>query len=215
MKCTTQYLSINDSKSRMPLSHCSHWIFDMDGTLTLPMHDFDDIRAQLGISAGVPILEAIDVMPADRAAELTQELHAIEMKIAGQAQAQPGARELLQAMQQHGLQLGILTRNGKDIALATLAAAGLEFFAEQHIIGRECCAPKPSPAGVNLLLDQWGAPQQQTVMVGDFLYDIEAGRHAGVNTVHFDQTGVFQWPEYTDHKISEFSDLAKLIGLRL
>ncbi len=197
----------------MPLSHCTHWIFDMDGTLTLPIHDFDDIRAQLGIAPGVPILEAISTMPADRAASATQELHDIEMAIAAKAQAQPGAKDLLHAMQAQGLQLGILTRNDKDIALATLAAAGLEFFAEPHIIGRECCAPKPSPAGVQLLLQLWNAPQQQTVMVGDFLYDIEAGRKAGVHTVHFDQDGVFRWPEFTDHKISKLSDLAQLMGL--
>lgn len=185
----------------------------MDGTLTLPIHDFDDIRAQLGITAGAPILEAINAMPADRAAALTRQLHDIEMEIAAQAQAQPGARELLQAMQQQGLLLGILTRNDKDIALATLAAAGLEFFAEQHIIGRECCAPKPSPAGVELLLKRWGVQEHQTVMVGDFLYDIEAGHKAGVNTVHFDQTGSFQWPEFTDHKITCLADITELIGI--
>ncbi len=187
----------------------------MDGTLTLPMHDFDDIRAQLGISAGVPILEAIEAMPADRAAELSRQLHDIEMEIAGQAKAQPGARDLLQAMQQQGLQLGILTRNGKDIAHATLAAAGLEFFAEPHIIGRECCAPKPSPDGICHLLKLWGAEQQQAAMVGDFLYDIEAGRKAGVNTVHFDETGAFRWPEFADHRVTRLADIAELIGLSL
>ncbi|MFK7732915.1 MAG: HAD family hydrolase [Pseudomonadales bacterium] len=197
----------------MPLSDCTHWIFDMDGTLTLPIHDFDDIRAQLGIRAGAPILEAIEAMPAKHATELTQKLHDIEMEIAAQARPQPGAKELLQAMQQQGLYLGILTRNGKDIALATLAAAGLEFFAEQHIIGRECCEPKPSPAGVQRLLDLWNAPQPHTVMVGDFLYDIEAGRKAGVNTVHFDQSGEFKWPEFTDHEITDLADLTQLIGL--
>ncbi len=43
----------NEPWNSMPLSHCTHWIFDMDGTLTLP------------------ILEAIDAMPSAQAAELT------------------------------------------------------------------------------------------------------------------------------------------------
>jgi len=48
-----------------PLAHCKHWIFDMDGTLTLAVHDFDEIRKSLGIVEGKPILEAISEMTPD------------------------------------------------------------------------------------------------------------------------------------------------------
>ena len=40
------------------LEHHGHWLFDMDGTLTIAMHDFDAMRAELGLPVGVPILEA-------------------------------------------------------------------------------------------------------------------------------------------------------------
>ena len=46
----------------------------MDGTLTLAVHDFDAIRKTLGIAEGKPILEAIDEMPQQQAAEITQQL---------------------------------------------------------------------------------------------------------------------------------------------
>ena len=35
------------------------WIFDLDGTLTLPAHDFDRIRAELGLRPVWPILEQL------------------------------------------------------------------------------------------------------------------------------------------------------------
>ena len=35
------------------------WIFDLDGTLTVAAHDFDAIRAELGLPQGRPILEAL------------------------------------------------------------------------------------------------------------------------------------------------------------
>ena len=37
-------------------------IFDLDGTLTEPVLDFDAIRAEIGLPEGVPILEHLDVL---------------------------------------------------------------------------------------------------------------------------------------------------------
>lgn len=42
---------------QLNLSQCRAFIFDLDGTLTLAVHDFEAIRRSLGIPAGVPILE--------------------------------------------------------------------------------------------------------------------------------------------------------------
>lgn len=185
----------------------------MDGTLTIPVHDFDEIRRQLGIEPATPILEAIANMPPARANEMHRRLHEIEMDIAALARPQPGAAELLSFLTENGHQLGILTRNDEDIAAATLDASGLaEFFDSSCVVGRETCAPKPLPDGVHHLLRKWAAPPAHTVMVGDFLYDIEAGKRAGVRTVHFDSSGAFSWPEFTDHKVTRLLDIKLLIG---
>jgi HAD superfamily hydrolase (TIGR01509 family) len=195
----------------LPLSHCQYWIFDMDGTLTIPVHDFEMIRTRIGISSGVPILEAIEKMPKDEAEAANQLLHDLEMDLAFQAQPQPQAKEVLQDLVDKGKELAILTRNGEEIGHATLKAAGLdEFFNHETIIGRDRCAPKPLPDGVFHLLNYWSAPKEKTVIVGDYLYDIQAGFDAGINTVHFDSTEVFQWPEYTHHKISRLKDISTL-----
>jgi phosphoglycolate phosphatase-like HAD superfamily hydrolase len=47
----------------MILSERDFWIFDMDGTLTVDVHDFDAIRTALGLPSGQPILEIIATMP--------------------------------------------------------------------------------------------------------------------------------------------------------
>lgn len=185
----------------------------MDGTLTIPVHDFEDIRRQLGIESGTPILEEIGKMSVDQARETHRKLHEIEMEIAALATPQPGAVELLTQLTENGMRLGILTRNDEDIAEATLKASGLNgFFDSACIVGRETCAPKPLPDGVLHLLRKWSAPATDTVMVGDFLYDIEAGKRAGVRTVHFDSSGTFSWPQFTDHRVTSLSDIQLLIG---
>jgi len=184
----------------------------MDGTLTMPIHDFNDIRRQLGIKQNAPILEAIKEMPLEQGVQVSARLHQIEMEIASLATPQPGAEALLEELTGAGRQLGILTRNDEDIAEATLKASGLDrFFERDHVIGRETCAPKPLPDGVLHLLSIWSVSPAKTVMVGDFLYDIEAGKKAGVHTVHFDSSGAFQWPEYTDHGVTRIEDISALM----
>ena len=40
-----------------------YWIFDLDGTLTVAVHDFNAIRNELGIPAGQPIIKTIESLP--------------------------------------------------------------------------------------------------------------------------------------------------------
>jgi phosphoserine phosphatase len=49
-----------------------------------------------------PILEALNDLPADQAAQLHQQLDALELDIAHQATAQVGARELLTKLRSRG-----------------------------------------------------------------------------------------------------------------
>ncbi len=184
----------------------------MDGTLTLPVHDFEEIRDQLGIGSTSPILESIEKMPLARAAEVTRQLHLLEMRLAREARPQPGVKGVLTRLRHAGKKLGILTRNGREIAHATLAEAGLSsFFEKDSVISRDDCAPKPSPDGVYLLLNHWNARRAETVIVGDFLYDIQAGFDAGIQTIHFDSSGQFEWPQFTHHKITAISALRSMI----
>ncbi len=181
------------------LKNKTHWLFDMDGTLTHAIHDFDAIRAQLNLPAGVPILEAIDAMPTAQAKQISDKLDAIEYEIADQASAQPGSAELLTALSQRGHKTGIVTRNGHGIAKATLKASKLDhYFSDKDIISRDCCAPKPNPDGIELLLKRWQAQTSGAVMIGDYLFDLESGKRAGVATLHLDVHGKFEWPEQTD-----------------
>lgn len=197
----------------MPLKQKKYWLFDMDGTLTCAMHDFDAIRAKLDLPIGVPILEALAAMPADQALEKHRGLDKLELDMAAGAKPQPGCIELLEHLAAMQLQMGIVTRNGKEIAYATLKACGLEhFFNEQTIIGRHCCAAKPDPAGIHLLLQRWSAKAEQAVMVGDYLFDLEAGLAAGVATVHMDVSGRFEWPHLSTHSVTSLTQLRLLIS---
>lgn len=190
------------------LKEMKFWLFDMDGTLTNAMHDFDAMRTHLNLPAGVPILEALAAMEPEEAASKHKELDDMELIIAADATPQEGSSELLAHLQSLGANIGIVTRNGREIADVTLRACGLDQFFEPHtIISRDCCTAKPDPAGIQLLLSRWEGDSKNAVMVGDYLFDLQAGNNAGTTTIHLDVTGQFAWPDITDVGVSSLGEL--------
>ena len=170
------------------------WIFDLDGTLTVAQHDFDGFRRRVGLPEGLPLLEAIALRPAEERPALLDAVHRWEADLADEAVASPGARALLEQLTGSGVPVGILTRNSRATARRTLAAAGLDrYFAEAVVLGRDEATPKPSPDGVLRLLAGWGAHPSRGVMVGDWRFDLEAARGAGVRAIWLDleRSGAF------------------------
>lgn len=184
------------------------WIFDLDGTLTKPVHDFAYIRRELAIPDTADILEYLAILPANEAAWRHQRLDDIERELAHDASASPGACACVQRLSRSGVKLGILTRNSREIALLTLAAIGLaDCFSPEHVLGRDDAPPKPHTGGIVQLLNQWNIPAQQAVMVGDYLFDLQAGRAAGTLTVQVGRPDGKQWPNEADLYVATLAAL--------
>lgn len=191
----------------------NYWVFDMDGTLTVAVHDFDAIREELGLPQGRPILEQLEQMPAAHSRDLLERLDAIEKRLARRATSQRGAKRLLRALARRGARAGILTRNSHANAMTTLQSSGLsDFFCPDDVLGRESCRVKPSADGIQRLLASWGAPARRAVMVGDYLFDLIAGREAGAMTVYLDTSGVFEYRARADLCVRNLDDLADLVS---
>lgn len=156
-----------------------HWVFDMDGTLTVAVHDFQHIKRELAIPQEDDILTHLAALPAEVAAEKHDWLLAHERALAERAQAAPGAVALVRALHGAGCRLGILTRNARKLAELTLQAIGIG----DNIIGRDEAQPKPSPAGLQYFAERWQAAPARMVMVGDHRFDLECGRAAGTRTL--------------------------------
>ena len=193
------------------LAQRTHWIFDMDGTLTIAAIDFAALRRALDIPPTADIIGHIDALPAHKAATQHRKLAELELDYARKAQSQPGAFELLDTLRARGAQLGILTRNSVENAEVTLLACGLrQFFSDACILGRESAEPKPSPAGVLSLLAHWHCTPEQAVVCGDFRFDLEAGRSANTATVYVDIYDQDLWTKSADHRVCTLDKLRAL-----
>lgn len=186
-----------------------HWIFDLDGTLTVAIHDFAMIRSVLGVPEGVDILGHLEALPEREALWARERLNQIEDELAGRTEPAPGALGLMQLLHEREVRLGVLTRNTRGNALRTLERIGLApYITPCDVLGREEALAKPAPDGIFKLAQGWGITASALVMVGDYCFDLQTGRAAGAATIHVDPTGAFRWPELTDIAVASLAELA-------
>ena len=186
----------------------THWIFDVDGTLTLASHDFPALKRELGLPPDGGVLEGIaELEPSARGAAEAR-VAAWEREHAERATLAPDVRPLLDELVERGARLGVLTRNLRELALLTLERCGLSsYFDAVDVLGREESLPKPDPDGVLRLLARWGARAQDAVMVGDHLHDLAAGRAAGAHVVYVDRRGTAEFSEHADRSVRGLDEL--------
>jgi HAD superfamily hydrolase (TIGR01509 family) len=161
-------------------------IFDLDGTLVDSRLDFDRMRREMGIAGSQTLLEALAEMPPERAQRCWEILLEHERRGAEVATLLPGVPEFVESLRARGLACGVVTRNSREPTLALLARLGLVF---DPVLGRDEAPPKPDPAALVHIAQAWGHAPRECVMIGDFRYDIEAARRAGMHAVLFTGAG--------------------------
>lgn len=152
-------------------------IFDLDGTITEPVLDFDRIRIEMGIPAdGGDILDAIERMGPDDRRQAQKVLDMHEQRAVEKSRLNPMARETIEALRGKGIFIGILTRNKRHNTLQIERKHGLKFDA---IVAREDGPVKPEPSGVLRLCEEFGLDAAETMVVGDYLHDMLSAKAAG------------------------------------
>jgi HAD superfamily hydrolase (TIGR01509 family) len=167
---------MNDTQ---PLIRPKAILFDMDGTLTRPMLDFDLIKQEMGIP-GRPILESLAAMDTPQRAAAETILHRHEEQAAVESTLNEGCVELLSWIAQANIETALITRNSRKSVETVFQRHGLHF---DICITREDGKFKPDPAPLQLACTQLRVDAQQTWMVGDSYHDVNAGVAAGIRTV--------------------------------
>lgn len=160
-------------------------LFDFDGTLTLPgALDFPAIRREMNCPPDIPILEWLETVPAEWKPPLMKILESAEEKAAEESLPNVGAEECLLTLRDRGVLLGIITRNSLPsvrVALERFETVRLLDFST--VITRDDSLPKPHPDGVHKACERMGLAASELMVVGDFRFDVIAGKAAGACTV--------------------------------
>jgi len=185
-------------------------IFDLDGTVTEPYFDFDAIRRQMGLgSDDGPIWEAMKKMSAQQRYEAEKILDYHEQNAVENSTLNPGANETLASLRQAGIRVGVLTRNKKNNALAVAAKHKLEF---DIVVGREDGPVKPDAFGLLEICRQFEVEPSQTLMVGDYLYDLQCAKAAGAVAILLaNHPRADEFAEHADFTIETIDQILQII----
>jgi hydrogenase expression/formation protein HypE len=193
-------------------------LFDFDGTLTRPEAlDFAELRRLLSCPAGQPILEHIEALESGSERQKAWRiLDEFELAAARASVPNDGAENLVRSLKAAGVLLGILSRNSRASVLEAMkrfSSVGPRDFTV--LVSRESPGrPKPHPDGVELAARELGLPASEVLMVGDFIFDIQAGKSAGAGTAYLTNgKPVPQMPVSPDYVIAGLGELGPILGL--
>ena len=188
-------------------------IFDLDGTLTRPYFDFDAIRQEIGLPTEprTPILEAVEQMTPQERARAEAILHRHEEDGARASELQDDARDVVAAIRNQSIPVALLTRNSRRSVETVIAKHGMKF---DWIHTRQDGPIKPSPESVLNICRQFGVPAASAWVVGDYLFDLQAGNAAGATTVLMIGDGPRpDFADQADYVIRRLHELLRLLGL--
>jgi HAD superfamily hydrolase (TIGR01509 family) len=186
-------------------------VFDMDGTLTESPLDFDRIRAECGIPPGEPVLEYIDRAPESHRGRLERILRTHERRAALACTVRDGATDVLEELRRRGYRTALLTRNSRQSVEVVLDRFGWTF---DCWVSREQGQPKPSPDALRKIACTLGLATADLLMVGDYLFDVAAGRAAGARTAFLRTGKNIPPPPDADFVLSEIEELLDVLPQR-
>ena len=96
----------------------------------------------------------------------------------------PGVRETLEELSRRGIPMAIASSRGQRSLEMLVRKLEIDsFIPPERCFGLEKAArPKPAPDLMYVILGSLGAKPEETLVVGDTVFDIEMGRNAGCHT---------------------------------
>lgn len=204
-------------------------IFDMDGTLTVPNHDFALMYQRVGCVTG-DILSEIETWDLERRDAANQIIHEMETEALSGMAVMPHARELCAFLDKHKVPRGLVTRNvDKSVAHfhkehwcvtgvtdgnTDTSVGGTDSNTTPRnrlapfspALSREFKPYKPAPDALLKICAEWNVSPSQVIMVGDSAKDdVVAGNRAGCFTILLDQHGKWR-REGTENDVKKTDD---------
>lgn len=176
--------------------------FDLDGTLVDSLADLADAVNHMLSSFDRPTLPLAEVRLligkgahnlVHRALKSDDE-HIVQQGLAcfleynhghivDKSRLYPGAREALESLADNGITLAAISNKNEVLSRLILEELGIAPLFEVICGGDSFAEMKPSPLPLLKTLERLTISAAETVMAGDSINDIQAGRRAGITTI--------------------------------
>lgn len=177
-------------------------IIDLDGTLidSIPYWDrlgydyliskgvtpHSDLKAQLDgmeIPSGAAYIKATYGLKEDVPTICRELIAGIESVYREKAPLLPGAKEMLQKLQQEGVKMALFTATAKPLAEAALKRTGIYDFFDFVVSTMDIGIEKSSAEAYYRVLERLGTALSETTVYDDAEYALEGAKKAGFNVV--------------------------------
>lgn len=207
-------------------------LFDFDGTImntndiiiqswqhtfrTITGHEapLEKILATMGEPLELTMSNFFPDVPVHESVEIYRSWH--HKKFVDLIQLFPGVHDLLENLKECGYKMGLVTSRLKYTTMQGVNKFGLDKYFDYILTANDTDKHKPDPAPVLITLDKIGSVPEESIMVGDTMFDILCARNAGVLSVLVDwsiavtdsqKTG----PDAPDYVIKNAADLLDIL----
>ena len=154
------------------------------------------LHRQIGKGSGLLIREFVDD---EETAQKIDELHS---EIYGELQVHghplPGAKELISTLKERGYEVWFVTSATDEELEHHMQELEVEGNIDGVVNSSAVEHPKPAPDIFEEALERAGASPEETVAVGDAVWDVESAKGAGIRTVAVLSGGAFHEAELTE-----------------
>ncbi|MEA2013225.1 MAG: HAD-IA family hydrolase [Verrucomicrobiota bacterium] len=182
-------------------------IFDMDGTITVPILNFKNIRKEINIMEG-DLTDEIKKLSPGRQQECWDIIEKHEKNAMKKQRLQEGTKELLEQCKKMSLKIGLLTRNRTESVTHLCQRFDISF---DSIISREYPYIKPNPKPILHMLEVWKISPEKCLMTGDYIHDIECGNAAGTQTCFFQNPQKPDFGKDAHYTVKSMRELQELL----
>ncbi|MBV0933130.1 HAD family hydrolase [Marinobacterium weihaiense] len=179
-------------------------IFDLDGTLVSSSLDFPAIKREIGCPVDADVLTFLETLSPQQRHAAQAVIHRHELQDAQGCDWIPGARAFVETCLQQRIPMAIVTRNSHQSSQLKIERNAIPI---ERVITRENSRPKPDPSALLEVARDFALPPHAVLMVGDYRYDLEAGRNANMKSCLVNYTTLPDYSHLADYAFPNFQSL--------
>ncbi|MBP0047263.1 HAD family hydrolase [Marinobacterium sp. AK62] len=183
------------------MKHIQGIIFDLDGTLVSSSLNFRAIKQEIGCPPEADVLTFLEGLPEHKQQAAMAVIHRHEQRDAEQSDWIPGAKAFVDRCDAQGIPMAIVTRNSEQSTRLKMARNDIPI---ERVVTREQSKPKPDPDALLQIARDFALPAQSMLMVGDYRYDLEAGRNAHMSACLVNFTELPDYAHLADYTFQHF-----------
>lgn len=140
----------------------------------------EEIYSTFGEPLSITMKKVLPNIPVEKATDVYRSYH--YDKFTDLISVFPGVLELLKDLKSRNHKVGLVTSRLWSTTQIGLDKYGMQKYFDTIVTGDDCSNFKPDPEPVNVALERLKSRPEESIMIGDTIFDILSAKNAGVKS---------------------------------